>query len=80
MLGPRRKRQRSTACRVRPAADLAAAAEQTAAAAHKVEKVTAQQLGVAAKTAEAARQEANPTRVARAPSCTQWPSTQPLAL
>ena len=50
---------------MRPAADLAAAAEQAAAAAHKAEKATAQQLEVAAKAAEAARQEANPTREPR---------------
>ena len=85
VLGPRRKRQRSTACSPASAAcrRLAAAAEQTAAAAHKAEKPTAQQLEVAAKTAEAARQEANPTREPRVAHSghphSPWPCSLPAA-
>ena len=83
VLGPRRKRQRRTVCRVRPAADLAAAAEQAAAAAHKTEKATAQQLEVAAKEAAAARQEANPTREPRVAHSghphSPWPCSLPTA-
>ena len=65
VLGPRSNASEAlcAAQRVRSAVDLAAAAEQAAAAAHKAEKATEQQLEVVAEAAERfARQEANPTQ------------------
>ena len=50
---------------VRPAMDLAAAAEQAATDARQAEKAAAQQLEIAAKAAEVARQEANRLRERR---------------
>ena len=81
VLGPRSNASEAlrAAQRVRSAVDLAAAAEQAAAAAHKAEKATEQQLEVAAEAADEVCQAGGQPH-ARAPSCTQWPSTQPLFL
>lgn len=80
VLGPRSNASEAlrAAQRVRSAVDLAAAAEQAAAAAHKAEKATEQQLEVAAEAAEVCQAGGQPYAIA--PSCTQWPSTQPLFL